>query len=550
MSRKLMAGNKKGMALAMVIVIFAVVSVLCLSVLSSAASESNQTFRNEKYNEAYYLADSAARLAVQSINSRINLYSLAFNQYDAEPDGSSKDALKAALLNAHTGLNKDIVPGAGESRSMIVEIGTASYPVTITRRPANPSAPSGPFHLVVSAQAQSSPLGSGAPVTAQSVVKMGEMEIVTKLFKSNLGDGIQTTGDLFIEQNGVLKANIHAGGSIGIGKTKVVGIVTAVGNISQLHNNGQIDGDAIAGGSIIPYPTGGAVQFVTGTQKEGASVPVDDYYVNADIITPEMVWLRKSVGILPIPPKGPASALPAAPSVITTAHSGYYSGGSVQPGNYTVDLKDGSVVLVFDKYYVPNSNQPVFTVRNSDPAYDSNSKHNFYLIIKQPYVYPDDLPVIDVKDLFHVDANEDDLFLNHPTIGNDVRTYLIVLNAGSQRYIYENFVDPISTDPEDLAELFTIEGGKEILRNPAAYSDYYNSIAFNNGAELFAHIIAPLCELTFKNNNKIAGTIRASKVSAQNNLDFNIQPIDVDLGAGTTPFPLYLYSHENTWIKP
>jgi len=545
MSIKQRVNNNKGMALAVVIIIFAVTTILCLTVLSSVTAESTQTYRNERYNEAYYLAEAAARLAVKSISGRINLYNLAYLQYDSEQDESLKSAYLDDLLAAHAALNLDIVPGIGGKKYMTVQIDGASYPITITRKQVNPLKPS-PFHLVVTSQAESRPMSKGGTFTVKASIKMGQTRIVGKTYPSNLGDGIQTTGNLSIEQNGVLNANIHAGGSIDIWKTKVIGLVTAVGDIRQMQTQGQIIGDAIAGGMVVPFHSGGAHEFISGKISEG--VPETGFYVNADIITPEMVWLSKEIGTLPILKKGPASALP---HMITNEHSGYYTDGTVLPGNYTVDLKDGSVALIFDRYFVPNSIQPVFTVKNSDPSYTADNEHNFYFIIKEPYSYPDDIPAIkNPADLFRVESNNKDLFLNHPSIGGDVRTYIIVLNAGSQKYIYENFIDPASMTPEDLAEMFIIPGGAEIIRTPGSYSEYYSPISFNNGAELHAHIIAPLCELSFKNNNYIAGTIRAAKVMADNQLDFNIRPIDADLGVGETPFKIYEHIPGNTWIKP
>jgi len=598
--------NQSGMALAVVVIIVAIIAILAYAILSRAQSEVQQTVNKEKYNQAYYLADSAARVLAKDIEGKIYRVGEIFSDSD-DPNVPIPPSHQSEFKDLMEDLIDYIIPtndGSAYTRNATVTVGTDTFNVAITKETI-PVSPTSNFRLVLAATA-SSPDGSA---TATSIMK-------TKIFRPIIGihsisdsqDAIRTPGNVILPNSNRipgLKGNVTAGGHVEVRNFILDGNVTAGGNIYQEHPNGKINGvppgtvragGVIRKGSILSH-TNNLVDpgFISGVvPEENASLSSS---VATEIITPEMVWREthgwngnlasgswnmSHIGSLlngiPVGRYSDASGLLSVNNRRLYADdSGYYPGNGGNDGSddrtIIIDLSMGSVVLVFDRYYQPNSKQTKYVVTNSSSDSAKRYKHNFYIFIKEAYDHNDGTltQINNSSSFFYVESNSNILFENDTAVypsdpsnpAFQIKTYFIILNDGAQQWIYDN-----NAAPDDLYQS-SIDNGtpgwptfippERFISPSDLYSlsdDYFDTITFGNGQNLPIHIFAPLCRLKISNNGTVYGSVRAASFESDgNNFSIEYRPIDSDAINEALNPNLYFIARflsipsDNIWVR-
>src|SRR5665648_355818 len=116
--------NKKGMALALVLMIFAVVSIIAATGLTIALSQTKQSVSNQKYVEAYYFARSATDVvSADLINNIIKLNNMQPDVNSTTEEALTFEAFKAdvdKMLTTSIVTVDGIVPGNSVQSNVIV----------------------------------------------------------------------------------------------------------------------------------------------------------------------------------------------------------------------------------------------------------------------------------------------------------------------------------------------------------------------------------------------------------------------------------------------
>lgn|GEM_PF-4330421 len=486
---KTLAVNRDGIALAVVVIIFAIVSILATSVLAMTMSEVSQTANNEKNNQSYYLADSAARVAMEVVKERIVEYQ---NRYATVIDIEYPSLTDAAdVVDIIDELYLEFIPdGDGKTKSMTISFDGNNYDVEIIRYNALdgygfPVGDDGSFDLYIEAT-------SLTPRAASSMIRLATFDQDKFILYENstsisTGDGIRATG----------KITGHHGG----------------GNPTRVHG-----GNVNAGDDLINEITVDSMFELNEYQD-----------ISAEIIVPEMVWKDVDPGIdedgeINIPLKGSNFI----GNYIVNSDSGYYT-CALPKRAFTVDLTYGSVVMIFESMNYDNSSGfPCFTVMNNDPT--TVDKNSFYLFIMEKSSYappavpdPTDVSNLTVRDysaaFIENDFNNHAMFINDATLGDRIRSYFIAYNDGAQKFIIDN--NPDIFEPSNPTKLngipsnFVIPHDDPIIQNAtsAPYKQYYDTFdAFGNKGTVYAHVIMPLCNITLGNSVQLYGSIQVGSI--------------------------------------
>ncbi len=199
--------NKKGIALAIVIMIFCVVAIIGGVVTTIAVGEVNLSKAVERNTKAYYLARSAVDIVSTQISKEFNhIYNLS---YDGDfPTEVELNAYKLAIEEFKNLLG---IYGATNTASVTVDIDGETFPVKIKRKTDS----LGKECIEVSSTI------SYEGITASAATKVGKFsinntstEVGGEFFSMN--DAIYTWQDIVIDQNFSLTAGaaISAGGTI------------------------------------------------------------------------------------------------------------------------------------------------------------------------------------------------------------------------------------------------------------------------------------------------------------------------------------------------
>ena len=547
--------TQNGMALAVVVIITAIIAILGFAVLGRAHSEIQQTVNKEKYNQAYYLANSAAQVTHDVISSRLERLNIAMDAYNSL-GGKTQDNADA-ISDLVSKLEYDIIPDTdapGDIKTMTVSADGEEYLVEITKRLEDEAVPDGPFYLVAEAVAVNPAPARAAVIAARLNPYTEEYPIMVEGSRSiSHGDGIRTTGKFpSPDASGltVKGGNVTAGGSIGTNLTM----------------------------GPLPSPE-------VGTYQTNAYD-----YVPAEIVTPEMVW-RETRDAFGNPPADNVVQLGTVNLnqniTLTSKDSGYYSSG-VFNKEYTIDLSKGSVVLVIPKLHIENSwNSFKFTVKNDDAA--TKDKYNFYLFVMEDYIYngdddPDDTAGLNSRtssppaktdaDFFRNEKNNFEFVVNDISVKDMVKAYVIAYSDGAQKFIFDNNPDLYEPDnPTKLADIplnavvYPDYPGPDYLLSSSygdgPYNEYYDEITVGgNSNATYIHFIMPFCEADFGNSLNLYGSIQAASVKTGHGTVNYIpvesssltdlpdsEPIEI-MASFNTYGNLMALIDSYTWIKP
>ena len=234
--------NQKGMALAVVVMIFAVVSILAATSLTISLSQTKQSVAAENYTEAYYLARSATDVVSTDIINQINELN------DSIPNPSSS-AIEISKYNA---LQAKIDSILTTSNVIVNGIGSNSIQSNI---------------VVV-------PSGLKKFITVETVYQNEGRTGRAKVQLGKISTEIQT-----ITQSGINTNAIYTWGNldIGTGLTVTGGGEVGYGGTAIIGNNANINANnSVFPVNIITPPTLDTItdQAILLSEKNGGSFPV------------------------------------------------------------------------------------------------------------------------------------------------------------------------------------------------------------------------------------------------------------------------------------
>lgn len=523
--RKVPGGNRDGIALAVVVIITAVVSILAFTTLAVASSDIHQTVNVQNYYADYALARSAVDVAAQHFRTRMDdFYSSDLSTYLAaltvfegidEPgpvDINNLTNAKDDLMFCYNQLVDDILPpNSTQTRELSLTQGTTPYTVVVSRSAADDIEVTCTY---------------GKATARQRLGKVSE----------DMLDAYIESGDAF---SGSV---IYSWGKIHIG--------SGPGNTFHITVNGVTYDIATASDEEIEFLLEhlGFGDFAhVGTYNSSGDADAEPIYNEVKIIKPE--------DITGYDPTVRSGSLPTSVP-ITQAHSGVYNNIQLSKDTtYTVDLTGGNVVLVCSSFTLENGSDIRINVKN-----DSSNIYNFYIVVVENYNPATGTSGINRKvssnNFINLNNNKLEIVSIYSPLDltRDMpMTYFIAYNDTCQYYnsIGENPVPPFDGNLGSSSPL-----------NPAlmgtTYINYYDDVIpkHGGGTRMDVHWYMPFCNLIFDQNNFILrGTIHAGNVDLKNNNSFEYIPMnDSNFGGGesyiTETFPIdTIPIFEQTWIK-
>lgn len=371
--------NKKGAALAAVIMVFVVMIILSTAVLTVSLAETKSAAGVESVTTGYYLARSAVSIAADQIDAEFS----KLNQLQRAVDEESDATLKAAALdNYNAALTAfralGIVPAAENDTktlklSGILDSGDAEVVIAISN------------------------IGGEPYLTATCTVEVNGM---TSTASARLGKYIAATNSYYYSQStdpnfDWLNDAIYTWGDMDFNKAPKLnnGTLSAGGNITNATGNSGVARDL----PILKPPAEYMAINKVGTSKATAMCSS-----NTKMVT------------------------------ITASDSGYYGDFYAKNNvNWGVDTSAGDVVLIFSSIYAKNNFEITVTSPATASTPDSQVNH-LYIYIVEPYTAGGSTKTSD--DIIYVKNN---LTITSSSAYSKPLAYVIYYNDSAQKYIRE-----------------------------------------------------------------------------------------------------------------
>lgn len=380
--------SQKGIAMPLVIILFAVVFILTTASINAAFFDSKHSIIDENQTKAYYLARSAVDAVQESINMEINeLKTLETSLMNAVINGT--DTSYIVLLNTYNErllfIEDNILPnidGATYYHTVVGIDGIVSD-VSVKRNTDN-------FRLEASATVN----GSSAKAMLDMLIKkptrnedvirsVTSTEIITETTTTTIpagnpasfGDAMYSFGDMYLDNNISFHRNNKSGSAA----------------------NGRFEG-----------VEGGKQKIKKGTITQATtSTPLDPKTLLPTNIEEDIRF--STLVTTPLP------------NTITSANSGYY--GTIiipnnAPSNFTVNTSGGDVIIKLNRLQV-----------NNNTRFHVTGSNNFYMYIEDNNISDGGLVV---------SGNNN---LNFTSSTNTPQTYIILNQPPTDRNVDNNVFD-------------------------------------------------------------------------------------------------------------
>lgn len=198
--------NNQGMALAVVIMVFAVVSILGATALGLSISQTKQSVASEDYTEAYYIARSATDVVSTNILNEVK----AFNSLPVPKDGDDPNSEDVKAYFAQKSKLDQILMSGN-----VMVTGVGSGPVNSY---VNVTESGSPKKYAITVETQYTENGH----TGTAKVQLGEITTTSQSIVL-AGDAIYTWGNMAIGNNFILAGDagtVSHGGKVYYGEIK------------------------------------------------------------------------------------------------------------------------------------------------------------------------------------------------------------------------------------------------------------------------------------------------------------------------------------------
>jgi hypothetical protein len=463
--------NKKGIALAVVIMVFAVVAIIGTTVLTISLGEIRSSEATEHTTKAYYLARSAVEIVSTKIDNKYTALEAAQALVDSYDGKILTEAQQTDLNNAViayngllTAFTSQVVPNSMTSPKTVYVDGIQ---------------------------------GNNLPVMISLLDDAGTLEVsCTVTYEGNTSSARAKIGE-FQQMGASVNYTVSTQANIGqLGDHALFSWADLY--LSNGSNITVEDGDP-----TDSYGGGIAAQDEARSDATQYTGPTLQSYATLDmlLIAPPAALLTttKDAGTL------------AAKTTLTAADNGYYGNfytvdkhGHITgySPTWTVDTTAGDVILVFDAFYT-----------ESGTTINVIGSNNFYIFVRENYNIGSGLSGVTNRTLINIAGNT--------SITTDINSYPSPKSnptppdqsdISPQTYfiVYNDLVQWKSQTLGGVAVIPAIEA----LSLPPAYFDTVN---IANNADTSAFFYAPGCSVICSNNKDLFGSIYGSDLQMKNN---------------------------------